>query len=72
MHRRKKIALRLLQEYQARLKLAVSEGNAPYKRILLIAHEELIPLYCKAGFEFVGESAVKHGSQTWFEMRMIL
>jgi hypothetical protein len=42
------------------------------ERILLITHEELRDLYAKAGFEWVGKSAVAHGSRDWFEMRLLL
>ncbi|KAK7045482.1 hypothetical protein VNI00_007735 [Paramarasmius palmivorus] len=43
-------------------------NKAVYERVLLIAHEPLIPLYQKAGFELVGKSSVHHGSLPWFEM----
>ncbi|CAL1711100.1 unnamed protein product [Somion occarium] len=70
-HRRKRIAVGLLKAYISRLEQAHIDG-APYERILLITHEELRPLYEKAGFEFVGPSAVVHGSRPWFEMRRVL
>lgn len=70
-HRRKGIAVGLLKEYASRLQKAASEG-APYQRILLISHEDLMELYGKAGFETVGKSAVVHGSRPWFEMRKVL
>ncbi|KAH8103311.1 acyl-CoA N-acyltransferase [Cristinia sonorae] len=70
-HRRKGVALGLLKEYLVRLQKA-SEHGAPYKRVLLISHEELLGLYVKAGFETIGESAVVHGSRPWFEMRKVL
>lgn len=70
-HRRQGVALSLLRAYVSRLKDARRE-NAPYRRVLLIAHEELIPLYVKAGFELVGLSSVVHGSRPWYEMRMFL
>ncbi|KAG0303092.1 hypothetical protein BGZ98_007001 [Dissophora globulifera] len=38
------------------------------KRVLLIAHNELIGLYARAGFELVGQSAVEHGPDPWYEM----
>ncbi|KAF6757181.1 acyl-CoA N-acyltransferase [Ephemerocybe angulata] len=65
-YRRKGIALRLLKEYLARLSKA--EGQ-PYKRVLLIAHEELRSFYEQAGFTWIGKSSVEHGSRPWFEMR---
>ncbi|ESK84676.1 acyl-CoAN-acyltransferase [Moniliophthora roreri MCA 2997] len=66
-HRREGIALRLLKEYLTRLK-----DMGRYERVLLIAHEELISLYQKAGFELVGKSSVQHGSRPWFEMCYVL
>ena len=69
--RRKGVAVAILKEYVSRLQKASQEG-APYRRILLITHEELMGLYSKAGFETVGKSAVVHGSRPWFEMRKTL
>ncbi|EIN05526.1 acyl-CoA N-acyltransferase [Punctularia strigosozonata HHB-11173 SS5] len=66
-HRKKGIALRLLQSYLDRL-----QSTTSYERVLLITHEELRVLYEAAGFEFVGESAVQHGPKPWFEMRKVL
>eukprot|EP00729_Bicosta_minor_P004220 gene4220-3411_t len=37
------------------------------ERLLLIAHEELLPLYVKAGFTSRGVSEVQHGSRPWFD-----
>ncbi|KZT03612.1 acyl-CoA N-acyltransferase [Laetiporus sulphureus 93-53] len=70
-HRRKGVALGLLKEYLTRLENAVGEGS-PYQRVLLITHEDLRGLYEKAGFEWLGRSAVVHGARPWFEMRRIL
>ncbi|KAJ7489435.1 acyl-CoA N-acyltransferase [Mycena latifolia] len=70
--RRQGVGLRLLREYIARLETAHREKSAPYKRILLITHENLRQFYEKAGFEWIGPSAVVHGSQPWYEMRIIL
>ncbi|KAJ8078332.1 hypothetical protein PM082_000539 [Marasmius tenuissimus] len=67
-HRRQGIALRLLKEYIARLEEARRTGSVPYERILLIAHEEFIPLYRKAGFTLLGESEVAHGARPWYSM----
>jgi len=61
---RRGVALSLLKEYIARLQSA----NL-YDRALLIAHEELLSLYEKAGFTLVGKSPVTHGSRPWFEMK---
>ncbi|KAF8312112.1 acyl-CoA N-acyltransferase [Clavulina sp. PMI_390] len=69
---RRGIALALLKEYINRLKKRDYPGLEHIERILLITHEELVPLYSKAGFQMVGESAVQHGSRPWFEMRIVL
>ncbi|KII85588.1 hypothetical protein PLICRDRAFT_178638 [Plicaturopsis crispa FD-325 SS-3] len=61
-YRRTGIALRLLQEYVARL------DETQYERVLLITHEELRGLYERAGFQWGGKSAVVHGDRPWFEM----
>ncbi|KAJ7100605.1 acyl-CoA N-acyltransferase [Mycena belliarum] len=70
--RRQGIALQLLREYIVRLETAHREKSAPYERVLLITHSNLRQLYEKAGFQWVGPSAVVHGSEPWFEMRIIL
>ncbi|GAA5969239.1 hypothetical protein JCM21900_005014 [Sporobolomyces salmonicolor] len=63
--RRKGLALNLLEEYLRRL--AEMDG---VKGARLVSHEELIPLYQKAGFELVGKSDVVHGGQPWFELKV--
>ncbi|KAJ3508475.1 hypothetical protein NLJ89_g5741 [Agrocybe chaxingu] len=68
-HRRKGVALALLKEYIDRLEKARAEGTVPYKRVLLLAHDNLRELYEKAGFEWLGPSGVVHGARPWFEMR---
>ncbi|KAI8970556.1 acyl-CoA N-acyltransferase [Trametes punicea] len=67
-HRHKEVGLNLVKEFVSRAERAALEG-ASYERILLIAHEELRGFYEKAGFEWVGRSAVVHGSRPWYEMR---
>ncbi|GAA5826692.1 hypothetical protein JCM11251_002857 [Rhodosporidiobolus azoricus] len=62
---RKGIALRMLKEYLRRL-----EEGREVKGARLIAHEELIGLYQKAGFELVGKSEVVHGPRPWYEMKV--
>lgn len=64
-HQRRGIALALLKTYVSRL-----EETADVERALLITHEELRPLYAKAGFAWIGKSAVVHGARDWFEMRV--
>lgn len=63
-HLRKGIASALLREYLARL-----ERDPAVQGARLIAHEELVPLYQKVGFELVGPSEVQHGARPWFELR---
>lgn len=63
-HRRKHIGLNLVSEYISRL-----EKSGLYRRILLIAHEDLRAFYEKAGFEWIGPSAVVHGARPWYELR---
>jgi guanine nucleotide exchange factor len=64
-YHRQGVALNLLKDYISRLR-----ASGLYDRTLLIAHEELIPLYKKAGFTLVGKSPVTHGPRPWFEMRL--
>ena len=66
-HRRKGLALAMLNEHVKRVR-----GMSGVERILLIAHENLCQLYQKAGFEWIGESAVVHGSEKWYEMKLSL
>ncbi|KAE8252121.1 hypothetical protein A4X13_0g3700 [Tilletia indica] len=40
-----------------------------YEAIALLAHEEIMPLYLRAGFRVQGLSHVKYGSGDWYEMR---
>jgi len=55
-YRRNGIATRLLKEYVKRIRL-----DTTVKRIALIAHQELIPLYEKCDFTLFGPSNVQHG-----------
>ncbi|KAM5537051.1 hypothetical protein V8D89_009197 [Ganoderma adspersum] len=71
-YRHQKLGLGLVKEYVSRLSSNNDSRPAPYARILLIAHEELRGFYEKAGFEWVGLSAVVHGARPWFEMRKLL
>lgn len=63
-YRRKGVAVALLKEYLGRLEKEGVRGAR------LITHEELVPLYAKAGFEMVGESEVVHGERKWWEMKV--
>lgn len=72
-HHRQRIGLRLMREYVSRLEHARTATDASYERVILIAHKHLIPFYQKCGFEYLGsESPVVHGSQPWYEMRLVL
>ncbi|KAI0795045.1 Mss4-like protein [Abortiporus biennis] len=74
-YRRQGVALNLLKAYIDRLQATKSEDGTEgwkYDRVLLISHEELVNLYLQAGFEYVGKSAVIHGSKPWFELRKVL
>ena len=66
-HRKKGIALSLLQEYIARLKRACRSG-ALYERVTLITHKHLIPFYKKAELDCFGRSDVVLGPEQWYEM----
>ena len=61
------MGLSLLREYVDRIR-----AYGGYKRVLLMAHEELIGFYQQAGFTLAGKSAVQHGSREWFELRLDL
>ncbi|KAL5532330.1 hypothetical protein ACEPAF_5900 [Sanghuangporus sanghuang] len=61
------IALALLKEYVARMRI---DGST--NRLLLICNENTRALYEKAGFEYVEPSPVVHGPLPWGEMRIIL
>lgn len=63
-YRRKGVAVALLKEYLARVEKDGVKGAR------LITHEELVPLYAKAGFAMVGESEVVHGERKWWEMKV--
>lgn len=63
--RGKGVASGLLKEYLKRF-----EGMQDIEGARLIAHEELIPLYERAGFTLVGKSDVTHGARPWFEMKV--
>jgi GNAT superfamily N-acetyltransferase len=71
-YRGKGLGQALLKEYLARLEAARSDGTATWERVILIAHDHLVPFYEKAGFENLGRSNVVHGSLSWFEVRRLL
>ncbi|KAJ1473654.1 acyl-CoA N-acyltransferase [Baffinella frigidus] len=63
--RREKVATKMLKEYVERVK-AMDE----VKCIALICKENLKGFYVSCGFTLVGPSAVVHGEDPWFEMRI--
>jgi GNAT superfamily N-acetyltransferase len=74
-YQRRGVALKLIEEFMKRLRKAESGQGGPdmqkkgYECVALLAHEELFPLYIKAGFSVLGVSHVNWGSGGWFEMR---
>lgn len=56
------LAVDMLKVYLERLR------EKSYDRVNLIAHENLIGLYQRAGFELTGRSEVEHGPEPWFEL----
>jgi len=69
-YQRQGVGLGLLEEYIRRFEHNNESRN--YERVLLIAHEELIPFYNKAGFDLVGKSDVVHGTRPWFQLHYLL
>eukprot|EP00048_Salpingoeca_helianthica_P021029 m.9938 g.9938 ORF g.9938 m.9938 type:complete len:172 (+) comp5506_c0_seq1:12-527(+) len=65
--RRKGHALSLLKSYIEHVRTVPG-----VKRLLLISHEELLPLYTQAGFVCRGPSKVHHGARPWFECALEL
>ncbi|GAA5995391.1 polyamine acetyltransferase [Rhodotorula paludigena] len=63
--RGKGVASSLLKEYLARL-----DSQPAVQGARLITHEELVPLYQRAGFALVGPSEVQHGPRPWLEMKV--
>ena len=47
-----------------------ARGLLGVERLLLICKQHLQPLYAQAGFTLIGPSAVVHGQDPWFEMRL--
>eukprot|EP00002_Diphylleia_rotans_P038168 TRINITY_DN8640_c0_g1_i1.p1 TRINITY_DN8640_c0_g1~~TRINITY_DN8640_c0_g1_i1.p1 ORF type:complete len:168 (-),score=30.39 TRINITY_DN8640_c0_g1_i1:32-535(-) len=64
-HRHLRLGSRLLEEYVNRAKT-----HSNVRRILLITKPYLQSFYAKAGFHLVGPSAVVHGADVWYEMRI--
>ncbi|CAO1628594.1 unnamed protein product [Parajaminaea phylloscopi] len=78
-YRRRGLGLRMLEEYMSRLRRAEEGRGEPrkgdlekpkgYECVALLAHEETLPFFLKAGFNIVGPSHVRSGSGEWIEMR---
>lgn len=66
--RRKGIALSLLKMYVE----YINTHCLGVRKIALISHSELIPLYTRAGFTLLGPSPVKHGKRRWYECELSL
>lgn len=58
----------LAEERAAAVAVSADAATFPYRRVLLITHEENAPLYASCGFTMVGPSEVHHGSRPWLEM----
>ncbi|OZJ03163.1 hypothetical protein BZG36_04065 [Bifiguratus adelaidae] len=69
--RRQGIAYTMLLNYIIGIK-NVHRMRPTYKRIVLLAHDNLIPLYTKAGFKVDGPSGVHHGPLPWIQCSMML
>jgi len=65
--RRKGIALFMLQKY-----LEMQKEETQIVNVFLLCKINLQTLYKKAGFTLVGPSAVHHGKEQWYEMRLDL
>ncbi len=70
--RRSGIASKLLKEYISHLRTRTEAGSAPYERIVLLSHDDLVPFYESCGFKNLGKSEVVHGSLPWYELRVDL
>ncbi|KXS10445.1 acyl-CoA N-acyltransferase [Gonapodya prolifera JEL478] len=70
--RRRGIALELLAAFAENCRSINqhSASGSKIKRISLIAKQNLVPLYEKAGFILHGKSDVVHGQDPWYELRM--
>jgi predicted GNAT family N-acyltransferase len=63
-HRRQGIASRMVQAYVTMVQHTLPRIQA----LRLICKEDLVGLYSRAGFQFVGPSDVQHGRDIWLEM----
>ncbi|RUS29238.1 acyl-CoA N-acyltransferase [Jimgerdemannia flammicorona] len=66
--RRKGIATKCLTAYVEGLKEVNERDGKKYDRVALLSHQELVPLYEKAGFVLRGKSEVVHGPEEWLEL----
>ncbi|KAG0203987.1 hypothetical protein BGX28_003915 [Mortierella sp. GBA30] len=69
-YQRRGIASAMLREYLKHIRM-LKRNTSSFRqvdRLLLIAHDYLIDMYARAGFELVGRSDVEWGPDPWFEM----
>ena len=66
--RRTGVGLRMLEHYLERLR----SPDSRVKEVRLICKDKLKTFYTKAGFSLIGPSAVVHGKEQWFEMKLVL
>jgi len=70
-HRRRGIAKAMVKAYVDAI--AIDRERCGFARqLLLIAKAPLLGLYVQCGFELIGLSAVVHGADPWFDMRLDL
>ncbi|CAG8476330.1 9009_t:CDS:2 [Ambispora gerdemannii] len=66
LFRRKGVASALLRHFAEHCR------KLGYARIALISHKYLLEFYQKNGFVLKGESDVRHGSEKWFDLVLVL
>ena len=54
------------------LQFVCSETSPQVKEIRLISKEYLVPLYKKAGYQWLRPSPVVHGKEQWIEMNAMV
>ncbi|ETO07501.1 acetyltransferase [Reticulomyxa filosa] len=65
-YRRHKFGTQLLKKYLQTMHPKLEKDEL--STIKLLAKKYLIPFYQKVGFVLKGQSRVKHGKDTWYEM----
>ncbi|KAJ2459999.1 hypothetical protein GGF42_001118 [Coemansia sp. RSA 2424] len=64
---RKGVATKLLEKYIEMVREYNREAAFRIARLAMMAREDLVPLYQRAGYQCVGPSQVVHGSEQWFD-----